>query len=158
MFTMGIDPGGTTGIAIHSDQKFTSFQLHALDVVSFVTGWLEGLRDGGVDPATIHINVERFMIGSSTHKKSSQPAAQELCAQLKNLAAMNGTWFRQYGASFTKTYTDKVLKSIHAYEAGKDHANDATRVLLCGLLLDDPRELQRILREGMPQPIEVDEV
>jgi hypothetical protein len=126
-------------------------------VISFVTGWIEGLRDSGVDPGDIHLYVELFMLGSGTHKKSAQPAAQELCAQLKNLAAQHGVWHRNYGASITKTYTDTRLRQIKGYKTGKDHANDATRVLLCGLLMDEPRTLQEILRVGLPQPIEVDE-
>lgn len=158
MFMMGIDPGNTTGIAMYSEDKFDSFELHALDTMPFIKGWLEGLRDAGVDPHDIHFYVERFVIGADTHKKTAQPAALELCHQIQALAALNGAWYRPYGASITKQYEDKTLRRIGAYKPTRDgHANDATRVLLCGLLMDAPTTLWRLLQEGMPKPIEVDE-
>lgn len=151
MIYMGIDPGGTTGIAILTPDKFMTMQIHALDVMPFMRGWVDGLVDLGV-ANDVHIGIEKFIAGSDTHKKSHQPAAVELTHQIREYAGTRGCWVRLHGAGLSKNYGDDILRKIGAYGAGRNHSNDATRVVLVTVLLEEPRLLQQIMIHGVPKP------
>ena len=150
MHVVGIDPGNATGIAVLSNGSFDSFELPAAKVMPWFRTWIKTLVDSGVEPSDIHVGVEQCMIGSKTHKKSSQPVALQLTEHLRTVSALMGVWFRTYNASFTKTYRDVTLRRIGMLKpAAQDHANDGARVMLCVLLVDNKHLLYKLLEGGV---------
>lgn len=153
MHILGIDPGERTGLAIYSPDQFTSFELHALDVLPFVRGWVTALTEQGRGSET-HVAIERFSIHQGTGRKTRQPAALELGQQVRELCALRGAWCQLHDAATSKVYDDALLRRLGGFHATRDgHANDATRLVLLALLRDYPRQLQAVLRDGFPVPV-----
>jgi hypothetical protein len=135
---MAVDPGGMTGwAAITRNETVSSGELPAWDFVKWFDGW----------PGKPELVVcESFIITQRTAKLSQQTISLEVIGALKYLCMRDGIDFELQKPAEAKGFDPKGvrLKQLGWWPTSSDHAQDAARHLLLGVVrhkLIDPRRL-----------------
>lgn len=123
MTVIGVDPGGTTGIALWSRQQ--GLTMREIDDAAAAADWLADMARS-IPKATFV--VERYIITPATAKMSQQHDALEIIGALKYVARKYGHGVVMQSPSEAKTFsTDTKLKNVGWYKPGQGHARDASR-------------------------------
>jgi hypothetical protein len=143
---LGIDPGGTVGIASYTLGKFYSLELPFVDAFPYVEG-VVAFHEERVLP--LLIVPERYVVLGNTGKKSAQPDALKFIGALENLVmkTISTKMELQPSAEPKKLAPDRLLREVRWHKPGKGHANDAARHVCYGLLRHWPEEWL-FVREG----------
>lgn len=150
---VALDPGADTGAAqlfIRGDGSDPIFESHETDRLS-VNDWLlarlRALHDTG--QRTL-VAVERFDVNQTTVRKGHDAQGPiRMIGAAELVAGAFGHVFRVYGRSDCKNLgTDELLKHLGWYVPGRDHANDAARVLALALQGWHPPTFQRLVVES----------
>jgi len=138
---LGIDPGGTTGLASYNQKLWDVRQLPANEVAAYVRQWI----DWPV-PADLHVVCERFVPSART--LSFQPDALELIGYTRYLCQEKGIDFSlQSPAPAKKLFPNTLLKTIGAYRQSTPHGLDAARHVALWMHSNQPGIL-RGLKQG----------
>lgn len=123
---VGVDPGGTTGLALWSpDQGLTLREIKGADEAVW---WLADCART-LHPTTFV--VEKYIITPATAKLSQQHDPLEIIGALKYLARKYDHKLVFQSPSEAKAFsTNDKLKRIEWYKPGQDHARDASRHVL----------------------------
>lgn len=162
---VGLDPGGTVGVATYQSGAHEALQLPQVDAVPYLRGFLQGCLDRG---CTVHLGMERYVRGSATgHHRTGDGQADEVLAQVLALvdqlcptpSSREDLLTYIQGAGDAKGVCgDPVLRQLGWYRPGKRHANDASRHLGLRMLRMFPTEYHAVLqgrRVGRNVPEEV---
>lgn len=150
-YALAIDPGNMTGWAY-------------LDLN--IEGWDPDRVTAGQTPSDLFCDwvadtpqfrspeamliVETFTVTRSTAEKSPQPVPIEVIGVMKFLARRaNSQIFMQLPADAKNFVTDKQMKKIGLWKPGKDHARDAIRHLVLGLVQHGPGQVQQELLQSL---------
>ena len=94
--------------------------------------------------------VETFTVTRSTAEKSPQPVPIEVIGVMKFLSRRSlSTIHMQLPADAKNFVTDKQMKKIGLWKPGKDHARDAIRHLVLGLVQHGPGQVQQELLQSL---------
>lgn len=134
-YALAVDPGNMTGWA------------------TFMLGgrWAPGSVNSGQMPANDFLDwvceapllldgnclwlVESFTVTAKTARMSQQPVPMEVIGVLKFLARRSGARMEmQTPASAKRFVNDEQLRKIGLWQPGKDHARDALRHLVLGIV------------------------
>jgi hypothetical protein len=121
---IGVDPGGTTGVAMFSVRGFTSFQMSGSHAVPFIT---ERVHNRAV-LGRIIIACQRFVIVGGA--QTQQTDALRIIGALESFAdlAHNHVTFElQNAADAKKAATPDLLRQIDWWTPAMEHANDAAQ-------------------------------
>ena len=122
---VGVDPGGTTGLAIWSPHLGLS--LREVQGADQAVDWLADMAAG----AGRHFVVEKYIITPQTAKLSQQHDALEIIGALKFLVRKHGHTMTFQSPSEAKAFSkDDKLKRVGWYQPGLGHARDASRHVL----------------------------
>jgi hypothetical protein len=127
---LAVDPGLTTGWAtVNLELGMSSVSAGQTPVDPFLD-WTATLPlSSGL------LIVERFTITQQTAKKSQQTDALEIIGVLKFLARRGGAQFElQTPAQAKKFCSDAQLRKLGLWKPGQDHARDALRHLVLGIV------------------------
>jgi hypothetical protein len=134
-YALAVDPGDMTGWAFASlDTPWTpgsviAGQRPADDFLDVIAGWRE-LRN----PECLVI-VETFTITAQTARLSQQPVPMEVIGVLKFLTRRAGAQLQMQTPAAAKRFcSDAQLRKIGLWQPGKDHARDAIRHLVLGIV------------------------
>lgn len=140
---IGVDPGGTTGLAVWSP----GLKLHLVELTpDDAVDWMSEVAQGATKK---HFVVERYTITPATAKMSQQHDALEIIGALKFLVRKYGHTLSMQTPAEAKGYsTDQKLKNIGWYQAGKPHARDASRHVLLYLSKAGIIDLHTLINGG----------
>lgn len=140
---IGVDPGGTTGLAAWAP----GMKLHLLELApDDSVDWLSEVAQGTLKK---HFVVERYTITAATAKMSQQHDALEIIGALKFLVRKYGHTLTMQTPAEAKAFsTDEKLKNIGWYQAGKPHARDASRHALLYLAKQGIIDLHTLIGGG----------
>jgi hypothetical protein len=139
---LGIDPGGTTGLASYNQKMWDVRQLPANEVPAYVRQWI----DWPV-PEDLHVVCERFV--PSARALSFQPDALELIGYVRYLCQEKGISFSlQSPASAKKIAPNPLLKTVGAYRQSTPHGLDAARHVALWMFINQP-DILRVLKQGV---------
>jgi hypothetical protein len=134
-YALAVDPGDTTGWAFMTMHEYwspgnvTAGQHFANDFLDWITKTPQFL-----DPSCL-ILVESFTVTAQTARLSQQPVAMEVIGVLKFLARRSGTRLEMQTPAAAKRFcSDAQLRKIGLWHPGKDHARDAIRHLILGIV------------------------
>lgn len=150
MIVIGVDGGGTTGLGMFAGGRWSALQMPASEVRAWLTGYVTEMHAGHPDER-IYIAPERYIVAPGRGARSTQNDALEVNNQIVSMAAIHdprAAWLtvRQQGAGNAKKLApNEMLRTLHMYTPGCDHANDATRHMLLCLMTFHPREYLRVL-------------
>lgn len=137
MRALGVDPGGTTGIALvevtsDSGPMRWSVESHQFPVEQAMIWLHEAIALGQADIDLVA--VERYQVTSRTAKFSQQMSAPEIIGAVRAFSLINPTEFVLQSPADAKTvWTNKRLMAADILVKG-DHARDATRHACLALL------------------------
>lgn len=141
---IGIDPGGTTGIAYYDipEKTFVWEQTSASDAPHYIEAAIVGAH-------SVAIGIERYVTGAETIKHSRQHDPEEIIGIVKNLerkyAHVQGVFLQ--GASEAKRQGTRAhLLHMGCYPTGQPHARDALGHVLVALVKVRPSEVNRLLK------------
>lgn len=143
---IGVDPGGTTGLAWwnEKDGQLTTAEQPATSAVMTVWTWLEDHRDEPVEVA-----VERYQIGPRTLQASRQYDALHVAGAVRFKCAQFGVPHREYPPATSKRLaTDERLQLLGLYRPGRGHANDATRQVVAHLATTRQRLFEQLVLDA----------
>lgn len=150
---LGVDPGGTVGLATYQDGAHAALQVAQVDAVPWLRGFLRSCLDRG---CTVHLGMERYVRGSAPgHHRTADGQADEVIAQVLALVdelcpgpqAREDLLVYVQGAGDAKGVCgDPVLRRLGWYRPGQRHANDASRHLGLRLLRTFPTEYHAVLQ------------
>lgn len=130
---VGVDPGGTTGIALWS--KGGGLTLREMPTAIEAVDWISDMTH--VLAPTVFV-VERYIITPATAKMSQQHDALEIIGAIKYLTRVNGHEVVMQTPAEAKAFsTDDKLKTLGWYQRGQPHARDASRHVLLYLAKQD---------------------
>lgn len=138
---LGIDPGGTTGLASYNDGTWDVRQLPAAEVPAYTREWISW-------PWTeeLHVVCERFV--PSARVLSFQPDALELIGYTRYLCQQYGISFSLQSPGAAKTvFPNPLLKAIGAYVKSTPHGLDAARHVALWMHSHHP-DIIRSLKQG----------
>lgn len=143
---IGIDPGGTTGIAFMDFDDNTylrrdSIQVPADESVAMLRQIINGAINANLQS---YVGIERFVIGANTAKKTAQHAALDVIGAVDQLCRECLIPIRQQGSAEAKRYSNEHLRWMEWFDRGQPHANDAKRHLLFMLVRFQPDEVDRL--------------
>lgn len=127
---LAVDPGLNTGFAtIDLSIGRDSISANQLPADAFCD-WVTSLHlSSGL------LVVERYTITAQTARKSQQTDALEVIGVLKYLARRKGAQFEMQTPAAAKNFcTDAQIKRLGLWQPGKDHARDAIRHLVLGIV------------------------
>lgn len=134
-YVLAVDPGNMTGWATfmlggHWTPEFVnSGQTPADEFLDWVCGTPLLLDGNGL------WLVESFTITAQTARLSQQPVPMEVIGVLKFLARRSGVRLElQTPASAKRFVSDAQLRKIGLWQPGRDHARDALRHLVLGIV------------------------
>lgn len=147
MMIIAADPGNMTGWA----------------TISFDDHWDASLVNAGQLPADEFCDwmmtatglvdlvvYETFTITSQTTRKSPQPIPIEVIGVLKFLARRAGTRIEPQSPGSAKQFvTDAQLRKLGLWQPGKDHARDAIRHLVLGIVSYATGQAQQELLQSL---------
>lgn len=144
MIVIGVDPGNTTGIfRCSTEHPYLPVWIEVSAMSVGVT--LRSLLEYGQPMHTV-LAYERFDIDANTHKKTRQPAAQEVIGVVKDVCNELRVPCVSQGRSDAKSFgKNKLLKTLGWYRAGMRHANDAARQAALILATRHVREFDRLI-------------
>lgn len=123
---LGVDPGGTTGIAVWEP----GFSCPVYDELDPPTT-MDFLRSQAVHQDNVIFVVEKYIITPATAKLSQQHDALELIGVVKYLCRIYDHRYTMQSPSEAKSFaTDAKLKKAGWYKPGLPHARDASRHVL----------------------------
>lgn len=123
---IGVDPGGTTGVATFSVRGFTSTHVPANTAVQFI----EELVQQRVELGNVIVAVQRYVTAGAHGRHSTQHDALSIIGGLKLLETKTGLRGRvrvevQNAADAAHIGKRDVLTLIDWWRPGMTHANDA---------------------------------
>ena len=134
-YALAVDPGNTVGWAYAmlgshwSRTAVTSGQTASDDFLDWLTGSTMFL-----DQSCIWL-VESFTVTAMTARLSQQPVPMEVIGVLRYLARRSGVHLElQTPAAAKRFVSDDQLRKIGLWQPGKDHARDAIRHLVLGIV------------------------
>jgi len=147
MIIIAADPGNITGwasIDINSSWDATSVASGQLPSDDFCD-WISGVGD------TVNLLVyETFTINAQTVRKSPQPIPIEVIGVMKFFARRTGVRIEgQSPASAKKFVGDDQLRKLGLWQPGKDHARDAIRHLVLGIVSYGPGQARQELLQSL---------
>lgn len=123
---VGVDPGGTTGIALWSPAQ--GLALRQIEGADNAVDWLADCA------RTLHgavFVVEKYIITPATAKLSQQHDPLEIIGALKYITRKYNHKLVMQSPSEAKAFsTNDKLKNVQWYKPGQDHARDASRHVL----------------------------
>lgn len=123
MTVVGVDPGGTTGLAIWSPDLGLS--LREIKGADAAVDWL---ADTARSLKRATFVVEKYIITPATAKLSQQHDPLEIIGALKFLVRKYEHNLVLQSPSEAKAFsTNEKLKRVGWYKPGQDHARDASR-------------------------------
>lgn len=123
---VGVDPGGTTGIALWSPQLGLS--LRQVEGADHAVDWLADMARQLTNATFV---VEKYIITPATAKLSQQHDPLEIIGALKYVTRRHGHKMVMQSPSEAKAFsTNDKLKRVEWYQPGQDHARDASRHVL----------------------------
>lgn len=134
---LAVDPGGTCGMATYQMPPMADL-FHAPGVQAF-----QHTSEGCVDWVRAYIDdnwvvfMERFFITPQTAQLSPEGShmALDVIGTVKNLARWAGAGFVMQTANDAKKFVpNDVLRSLGLWQPNADHARDAVRHLVYGLV------------------------
>jgi hypothetical protein len=142
---IGIDPGGTTGIA-HVTEKhgFGVYEKTPDNAITWVANWLNAVQDD----VTTYIACERYIIGRQTTRATRQSDALHVIGAIETAACKCNTVFRLQSASDAKMITNDTLRRAKLYMPKMTHGNDAMRHAMLLILRQFPHVYQSLLTRG----------
>ena len=145
-FVIGVDPGGTTGIAVYTGRSDSELLQCTPGLVLPTVRTLLGVYEGAVRPGAL-LAVERFVVGTRAARSASARSgeiARELIGALADLGPTYGVRVVHRSASEVKPWaTDKRLEAAGLLVRGMPHACDAARHALYAAVKDG----------GLPDPL-----
>ena len=148
---LAVDPGGTTGVALHGGLPVSTYFFEVPGGHLGFVDWFHTRTDTSGAYADHHLDIvcESFIPrpGALTH----QPDASYIIGYLKMWAHRKGMSFKLQSPAQAKSFsTNAKLKAAGLYPVGKGHAQDAARHLLVHLVSTDPQgAIARKLAEGL---------
>lgn len=134
-YALAVDPGNMTGwayAALHGPWSagiVTSDQTPANEFCDWVADSIVPL---GLDGIWF---VESFTVTAQTARLSQQPVPMEVIGVLKFLARRSGVRLElQTPAAAKRFVSDAQLRKIGLWQPGRDHARDALRHLVLGIV------------------------
>jgi hypothetical protein len=123
---VGVDPGGTTGLALWSpDMGLSLRQIEGADVA------VDWMADCARTLQCATFVVEKYIITPATAKLSQQHDPLEIIGALKFLTRKYKHKLVLQSPSEAKAFsTNDKLKRVGWYQPGQDHARDASRHVL----------------------------
>lgn len=138
---LGIDPGGTTGLASWNDGTWDVRQLPADEVPAYTREWISWPW-----AEELHVVCERFV--PSARAMTFQPDALELIGYTKYLCKEKGISFTLQSPATAKTlFPNPLLKTIGAYTKSTPHGLDAARHVALWMHQRHP-DILRVLKQG----------
>lgn len=123
---VGVDPGGTTGIALWSPAQ--GLTLRQIEGADHAVDWL---ADTARTLKSATFVVEKYIITPATAKLSQQHDPLEIIGALKFLARKYDHKIVLQSPSEAKAFSsNSKLKRVQWYQPGMDHARDASRHVL----------------------------
>ncbi len=147
---IGVDPGGTTGIAVlrlEGLESFDSYELREDQVLLTLEMEFHDIQRRGSYPL---IAVEKFITGMHTGRHTRQPAVTRLETNIQSFAVTTfGADFMYITptASEAKRFTNEHLRYLGWWKSKMDHANDAARHVLFMLVQRHPDVIERLFRD-----------
>lgn len=140
---IGVDPGKMTGVALLEGTHFQSWELPALDAVSFIKGHI-------IESRHIEVVCERFVIGANTVKKTRQADATEIGGTLRHFCGdyPGACYSLQMASDAKKAGNHTTLRAFGWFTPGKNHANDAAAHVAMRLLRLNPVRFYDMLHPG----------
>lgn len=134
MFVVALDPGETTGVAVWREGKWAAFQLPGWEAIETVDLWL-----ADVDRPDLVIS-EEYRISRSTLEKGRQGMTSiEQIGALRYLCKRSRTPFKTQSPADAKSFSsDGKLRALKWWTPNREHARDASRHLLLGLVRNCP--------------------
>jgi hypothetical protein len=134
-YVIAVDPGKMTGWAYTwlmetwDANNVTAGQTPAAEFCDWIADTPAFMMAGNL------FIVESFTITASTARKSPQPDALETIGVLKFLARRSGARLEEQMPSAAKRFvSDTQLRNLNLWYPGKDHARDAIRHLVLGIV------------------------
>jgi len=122
---LGIDPGGTTGLAV-IDSDTRSLHVRELDFVETID-WLYMAIHAELSRID-RVAIERYVITGRTAKLSRQTEALEVIGWTRGLCQICEIPITLQEPSAAKTaWSNERLRAAGLWTPAKDHAQDATR-------------------------------
>lgn len=138
---LGIDPGGTTGLASWNDGTWDVRQLPAAEVPAYTREWISWPW-----AEELHVVCERFV--PSSRALTFQPDALELIGYTRYLCQEKGISFTlQSPAPAKKLFPNPTLKTIGAYKQSTPHGLDAARHIALWMH-SHQSDILRVLKQG----------
>jgi hypothetical protein len=120
---IGVDPGGTCGIAIYNVRGFSSFHIPGIEAGKFITRKAKDLTI--ISP--VIIACQRYII--TPNPKTQQRTALHIIGELTAFARdeSNIALELQNSADAAKVGSQACLEKLDWWKPGKRHANDAAK-------------------------------
>lgn len=149
MIVLAADPGNMTGWAMlalgeHWDPK--NVYCGEMQSDEFCD-WIEQWTVSGTLDLLIY---ETFTITAQTIRKSPQPTPIEVIGVMKFLARRGHVQIEDQSPSSAKQFvTDAQLRKLQLWQPGKDHARDAIRHLVLGVIAFTHGQAQQELLQSL---------
>lgn len=134
-YALAVDPGDMTGWAYTmmgghwAPGSVTAGQMPANDFLDMIAAWT-ALHD-----SSCLVLVETFTVTAQTARLSQQPVPMEVIGVLKFLTRRAGAQLQMQTPAAAKRFcSDSQLRKIGLWQPGKDHARDAIRHLVLGIV------------------------
>lgn len=152
-YLIAVDPGGTVGYATYPliGGRFETLAVAAGQAP--VNDFLDWARDSISSDSLVVC--ERFTITANTAKLTAGGAHDTLdcIGVLKHLCRWAGARFELQASGQAKNFvTDSQLKTLGLWVPSQDHARDATRHLILGLVRYEGGQVCKDLKERMAGP------
>jgi hypothetical protein len=131
---LAVDPGNMTGWAcIQTTDHW--YPQHVIAGQNESDEFLDWIADGwNLDQDHLML-VETFTVTAQTARLSQQPVPMEVIGVLKFLARRSSAQLQMQTPAAAKRFcSDAQLRKIGLWQPGKDHARDAIRHLILGIV------------------------
>lgn len=133
---IGVDPGGTCGVALYNARGFTSFHTPGTHAGRFITERARRLST----LEHVFIACQRFIIVGGA--QTQQPDALHIIGELEAFARAENqatvTLELQNSADAARAGSREILQSVGWWKPGYEHANDAARHVALTMLRHFP--------------------
>lgn len=140
---VGVDPGGTCGVAIYNVRGFQSFHVPGPQAGRFITERVRRLTE----LSHVFVACQRFIIVGGA--QTQQPEALQTIGELTALADDDGkniTLELQNSADAAKAGSRELLTQLDWWRPGMEHANDAARHVALTMLRHFPTMWYEMIR------------
>lgn len=132
-YAIAVDPGNMTGWSVWSGSGWDPRDVRSGQMPA--DQFVDWVADEAIEWSTPTLFVESFTVTAQTARMSPQPVPIEVIGVLKFLARRSGARLVMQSPAAAKRFvTDSQLRKIGLWQPGKDHARDAIRHLVLGIV------------------------